>query len=226
MNCRQQRRSTAVLGVEKSRAAAMAPVSTAGPHAERDPRVFSKLLPSHPDALLGNTVRMFCSEHWRFSRDWFTVAAPQMVDFCSKQQQVRMIQCREMLNMGLNKKKSRKISQHPMVFLKYFILNFHMKSVGQDSLWYPSTWTLLFMGARPLPILPNKTHRAVEKNPRSARRTWNTKKAIGLIWLWWCNTHLEKYIKIMSCSSLGMIIPYMKWKNYPHLWNQPVILTP
>ena len=40
MNCRQQRRSTAVLGVEKSRAAAMAPVSTAGPHAERDPRVF------------------------------------------------------------------------------------------------------------------------------------------------------------------------------------------
>jgi len=59
MNCRQQRRSTAVLGVEKSRAAAMAPVSTAGPHAERDPRVFSKLLPSHPDALLGNTVRCF-----------------------------------------------------------------------------------------------------------------------------------------------------------------------
>ena len=125
MNCRQQRRSTAALrGVEKSR-----PLWHQFPLQAltlKEIRVFFQSC--------FHRILMVCSAtRWDVLFRTLTVfkglvhsCSTQMVDFCSKQQQGRMIQCREMLNMGLNKKKSRKNSQHPMVFLKYFILNFHM----------------------------------------------------------------------------------------------------
>ena len=125
MNCRQQRRSTAVLrGVEKSR-----PLWHQFPLQAltlKEIRVFFQSC--------FHRILMVCSAtRWDVLFRTLTVfkglvhsCSTQMVDFCSKQQQGRMIQCRENVKHGSQQKKSRKNSQHPMVFLKYFILNFHM----------------------------------------------------------------------------------------------------